>query len=253
MDNLPETGSGSGSPFAELLGKTGLGGEKRKFPDLKALWDVPKEDRWKLGVVVLAALLIGLVVGKMMTGGTGQRPAKLNLAQGQWVRPTSSSFEIFLPRGWENISAEANLGVAGGSKREVVFRQKEKLGGRLLMIQRFNLESNSEKRAAKEKMQNFLGNWIVQQRQTIQGLKQETASFFSNSLAGGGGVPVVAFQLLNPSGGSGAAQAFTGAFVFKGSFYEFSYITSSTKESELILELLGSIREIKKFRDAYPK
>ena len=191
-------------------------------PGLEPQW--PKPNAW-LALEIVGALCVGLLVGKTMFG-LGAAAPTLDLSQGQWVRSSGGAFEVFLPRGWENFTAEANIGLADAAKREIVFRQKSSAGTRLFVVQR-------------GKANDALGSWIVGQRREMFQMRQQMGTVVANAAPG---IPAVLLHMIRPAGG---AQNIAGDVVFKGNFYGFSFATPNANDNELLLGLLGSMREVK--------
>jgi|SRR5581483_3743463 len=197
--------------------------ERSMLPGLAPQW--PKPNAW-LALEIVGALCVGLLVGKTMFGFGSAAPT-LDLSQGQWVRSAGGGFELFLPKGWENFTAEANVGLPDAAKRELVFRQKGSSGTRLFVLHRGKANNDA------------LGNWIVGQRREMFQMRQQMGTVVASAPPG---IPVAMLHMIRPAGGP---QTISGEVVFKGSFYGFSYATPSSSDDELLLGLLGSMREVK--------
>ena len=199
-------------------------------PGLQDRW--PKPTLW-LGAELVGALCLGLMAGKALFSGFGASPAKLDLGEGRWVRSSAGAFELFLPKGWEDFTAEANVGIPAENQRDIVFRQKNSSGNRLLVLRRTNAQKPGE-----EKTQAFLASWMQVQRREMARLRQQVGA--GAPAAEPPAIPALSFQLIRPAGGE---QIVTGAVAFKGAFYDFSYATPFAGDSELLLGLLGSMRQ----------
>lgn len=199
-----------------------------------ALMPALRDDRWPkpsafLAVEIAGGLCVGLLLGKMIFGSVGAAPA-LNPAQGQWARATNAGFEILLPKGWENFTAEANIGVPADAKREIVFRQKGSTGTRLFVL---------EKAAMKPNEAAAMGGWMAAQRREMLKLRQQMGTMTVDNTPG---LPALTFHVIKPAGGP---QVVSGNVVFRGAFYGYSYATPYSNDNELLLSLLGSMREAK--------
>ena len=200
-------------------------------PGLQDRW--PKPTPW-LGAELVGALCVGLIAGKALFSSFGATPAKLNAGEGRWVSSSAGAFELFLPKGWEDFTAEANVGVPAESRRDIVFRQKNSTGTRLLVLHRTNA-----KKPGDEKTAAFLASWMQAQRREMAQLRQQMGA--GAPAAEPPAIPALSFQLIRPAGGE---QIVTGTVAFKGAFYDFSYATPFAGDSELLLGLLGSMRQV---------
>jgi len=197
--------------------------------DIMQVVDPPSYPKWKKFIPLAAGVAVALVVG-FATGKATTRPtradAREDLTDSQVVQSSDSSFLLAMPRGWENITAEANSGVPDANKRAVVLRQKNETGQRLFLLRRLG---------ADKKAGALMSYWLTSQRKEAQQLSQE-----AGRPAAPGGTPIASFHMMNPAQNP---QVTVGTLVFKGGLYEFSYSTSHDKDSELLLQVLGSLRE----------